>query len=144
MLKSNNSKLKSDLLHQFYNSNYSCEKGHNIVWIGAEKVSSYEQKCDKCGELNSSTKPIRWSCEECQQYFCAICYTIKMDKYCPGKHKLKFSKSEKVDFFRNYTCDFCFGKFETINGVLYDINCNFTICPKCYYESCDIPEIIED
>ena len=142
MKKWKDSKLKSDILHQFYKNNYLCEKGHSIIWIGPRN-KSYES-CDKCGEYNSSTQPIRWSCKKCQLFFCAICYKTKVDKCCPNKHKLKFSKSNKVDFFSSYTCDYCFGHFATIDGVLYDKDCDYTICPNCYYDSCDIPEILED
>ena len=135
-------RLKSEILHQYYQSYYICDNGHNLVWIGI-RDKSYE-KCDKCGKINSSTQPIRWSCKECKLFFCTICYKTTVDKFCPKKHKLKFSKSNQVDFFSGYTCDCCFEHFQTIDGVLYDKECDFTICPKCYYDSCDIPEIIED
>ena len=144
MIKDNNSKLKKDIIQQMYNSNFLCDKGHNIIWTGTQKLYLSNLKCDKCGELNTNLNPLRWTCEDCQIFFCAICYKILSDKYCPKKHRLKFSKQNTVDFFSNYTCDYCFKKYDTKDGVLYDKDCNLTFCPKCYYDSCDIPDIIED
>ena len=144
ILKGNNSKLKIDLVQNMYNSNFLCDKGHNLDWIGIKKLSWSELKCAKCGENNTSTNPIRWSCEECQLNFCAICYKILADKFCPSKHRLKFSKQSSVDFFSSYTCDYCFEKYNTKDGILYDKDCTRTFCPKCYYDSTDIPEVLED
>ena len=121
ILKGNNSKLKIDLLQNMYNSNFLCEKGHNLDWIGIKKLSWSELKCDKCGENNTSTNPIRWSCEECQLNFCAICYKILADKFCPSKHRLKFSKQSSVDFFSSYTCDYCFEKYNTNIQDVYPV-----------------------
>ena len=49
-----------------------------------------------------------------------------------------------VDSFNYYTCDICNKRFDTIEGILHDKECNITICPKCFIDSCDVPEVLED
>ena len=138
------SKLKSDIIQKIYKDNFFCKKGHNIFWTGIKYVHQNDLKCDKCGTENTSATPIRWSCAECNALFCSLCYKLIIDKFCPKKHKLKYFKQTSVDYFSTYTCDNCFQKFGTKDGMLYDKDCNFTICPLCYYDSNDVPEILED
>ena len=138
------SKLKSDIILKNYKDNYFCKNGHNVYWSGSKYLSLSEINCSKCGNENTNTTPIRWSCEQCKLYYCPECFRLTIDKYCPKKHKLKFLKQSVVDLFSTYTCDNCFQKFNSKDGLLYDKDCNLTVCPSCYYESCDIPEILED
>ena len=138
------SKLKIDLIQKQYKDNILCKNNHPINWVGLTYLHSYGLKCDKCGADSCKKQPIRWACEKCQLYYCRFCIKLISDKYCPRRHKLKFSNQSTVDFFSNFTCDICFKKFETKNGVLYDKDCDLTICANCYYESNDIPEILED
>ena len=143
------SKLKSELINKIYNNSFLCKKGHNVYWKGAEflKLFGPHKICDKCGRQTTNDIPIRWACDECQLFYCSKCYKIIMDKYCPKKHKIQFYKSgllEYTDYIKTYTCDNCFGKFENRNGLLFDKDCNITFCPKCYYDSTDVPDVIED
>ena len=138
------SKLKSDIILKYYKDNYFCNNGHNVYWIGSKYLSSSDLKCDKCGNINENTTPIRWSCEICKVHYCPECFKLTVDKYCPKKHKLKYVRQNQIDFFSTYTCDYCFKKFESKDGLLYDKECNLTFCPHCCYESSDIPEILED
>ena len=59
-------------------------------------------------------------------------------------HKLVFQKQKSVYTSETFTCDKCIKSLYHNNGVLYDQICNLTICPTCYYDSCDVPEILED
>ena len=111
------SKLKSDLIQKAYKDNLICKNNHSINWTGTQYLHSENLKCDKCGVICS---------------------------YCPRRHKLKFSNSSTVDYFSTFTCDVCFKKLNTKDGILYDKDCNLTICPYCFYQGNDIPEILED
>ena len=138
------SKMKSDVIQQVYKENFFCKNGHNLFWTGLKYLNLHETKCDKCGVQNTIDRPIRWACEECKLYYCALCFRLIVDKYCPKKHKLKFYKQSQVDYFSNFTCDCCFKKFNTKDGMVSDKECNLTFCPLCYYDTSDIPEIMED
>ena len=138
------SKLKSDIILKQYKKDYLCKKGHSISWEGKEYVYSYDLDCSKCGKKGKSENPIRWRCSICNNYFCSLCLNLIMDKLCPKKHKYKFYKQNLIDYFSYYTCDKCFKKFDTKEGVLFDKDCNVTVCLQCFCDSCDIPEIIED
>ena len=138
------SKLKSDLIQKAYKDNFICKNNHSINWTGTQYLHSENLKCDKCGVICSYSQPVRWSCEKCQFYYCAFCLNLIADKYCPKRHKLKFSNSSTVDYFSTFTCDVCFKKLNTKDGILYDKDCNLTICPYCFYQGNDIPEILED
>ena len=140
------SKVKSELIDQIYKNVFLCNKGHSVYWKGAEFLNSFSNLkiCDKCGMQTTSEIPIRWACEECQFFICSKCYKLIVDIYCPKKHKLKYFKTAVVDFSNTFTCDNCFGKYEHKDGVLIDHDCNVTFCPKCYYDSSDVPEVIED
>ena len=137
------SKLKSDIIQKIYKENYLCKLGHNVTWVGKKYINS-GLECNKCGNEAGKLSIIRWQCSECKHYYCRFCYDLLISKYCPLKHKYKFYKQNEVDFFMNYTCDSCFEKLLSKDGVLYDPECDLTICPKCFYESYDIPEVIED
>ena len=137
------SKLKTDIINNTYKENYLCELGHSIYWEGKTYVNS-DIECIKCGKVGNSGNPIRWGCFQCKKYFCSSCYNLIIDKCCPKKHKYKFSKQNTVQFFSSLTCDSCYGKFVTKDGVFYDSECDVTICPKCFLDSCDIPDVLED
>ena len=138
------SKIKSDLIQKKYKDTYLCKEGHNIIWEGATHIYKTDLKCSKCGEYGKIENPIRWCCSQCQNYFCCNCYNIIMDKLCPKNHKYKYFKLSMLENFTYYTCDICYKKFYTKDGVLFDKECNITICPKCFLDSCDIPETLED
>ena len=137
------SKLKSDIIKNIYKENYLCNQGHKIAWEGG-KYLSLDLQCKKCGKIGCNTNPIRWSCSQCNQYFCGTCFNLIMDKICPFNHKYKYNKKNIVDFFTSYTCDNCFVKFLTKDGVFFDNDCNITLCPNCFLNSCDVPEVLED
>ena len=138
------SKLKSDLIKKIYENNYHCKKGHNIYWKGKTHIFSDNLTCDKCGKKSELQHPIRWNCSQCNTYFCTKCYDIIIDKLCPIKHKFKFYRQSSLDSTSTYTCDKCSEKYKHNDGVIFDKECNITICPKCYCDSCDIPEVLED
>ena len=138
------SKLKSDIIQKIYKENYLCKEGHTISWEGTDYVYSYDLICAKCGKNGKIENPIRWKCDKCNSYFCSLCLNLIMDKLCPKKHKYKLSKQGSLEFFSTYTCDKCFQKFETNDGVLFDKDCNITVCLNCFYDSCDIPDVLED
>ena len=137
------SKLRSDIIQKIYKDTYLCKEGHNIAWQGTSYVYS-DLICGKCGKTCKNENPIRWSCSQCNSYFCSNCFNVIMDKLCPLKHKFKFYKQNSVDFFTNYTCDICCKRYETKDGVLFDKECNITVCPRCFIDSYDIPEELED
>ena len=137
------SKNKTDIILKKYKDNYLCKLGHSISWQGKDYIH-LDVKCNKCGKDGNNSNPIRWGCSQCKQYFCCCCYELIIDKCCPKQHKYKYSKQNIVSFFVSYTCDCCHGKFETKDGVLYDSDCDVTICVKCFCDSCDIPDSIED
>ena len=137
------SKLKSDIINKRYKDNFLCKSGHIISWEGKSHLYS-DFECNKCGKKGDNFNPIRWECPQCKQYFCSNCYELIIDKFCPKKHKYKFNKQNSIGFFSNYTCDCCRLKFETKDGVLYDSECDITLCLKCFCDSCDIPDDIED
>ena len=138
------SKIKSDIIQKIYEENYFCKKGHNIKWKGKEYIFSSQLICEKCGQKSELKNPIRWNCSICNTYYCTKCYDIITDKICPIKHKFKFHKQSYVDEASNYTCDKCSQRFSHNLGVIFDKECNITICPNCYCDSCDIPEVLED
>ena len=138
------SKLKSDIIQKIYKEKYICKQGHPITWKGTEHVYSTELICDKCGKKSSVENPIRWNCAQCNTYFCNSCFNIIFDKVCPKKHKYKFYKQNLIDSFTYYTCDNCSEKLQNKDGVLFDKECNITVCPKCFCDSCDIPDVLED
>ena len=121
------SKLKSDIIQKIYKDKYKCKQGHNIIWKGKSHIFSVDLSCSKCGNKSNLESPIRWCCSQ-----------------CPAKHKYKFSKKGMFEYSSNFTCDKCGKSFSYQGGVLMDKECNITICPKCFCESCDIPDIIED
>ena len=137
------SKLRSDIIQKIYKDTYLCKEGHNIAWQGTSYVYS-DLICSKCGKTCQNDSPIRWSCSQCNSYFCSNCFNVIMDKLCPLKHKYKFYKQNSVDFFTSYTCDICCKRYETKDGVLFDKECNITVCPRCFIDSYDIPEELED
>ena len=137
------SKLKSDIIKIIYKEKYLCNEGHKIQWEWGTYVSS-DLKCKKCGQTTSSPHPIRWSCPQCKHYFCGTCFYLIIDKICPFNHKYKWYKQDSIEYFSSYTCDNCFEKGKTKEGVFFDSICNITICPKCFCDSCDIPEVLED
>ncbi len=137
------SKLKSDIILNFYKDNYHCKQGHNIIWKGNEYIFSSSLICDKCGKTSKLDNPIRWNCSQCKTYFCTKCFDIIVDKLCPIKHKFKFCKQNTMSY-SSYTCDKCSQQYHHIDGVLFDKECNITVCPKCFYDSCDVPEVLED
>ena len=92
------SKLKSDIILKYYKDNYFCNNGHNVYWTGSKYLSSPDLKCDKCGNINENTTPIRWSCEICKVHYCPECFKLTVDKYCPKKHKLKYVRQNQIDF----------------------------------------------
>ena len=138
------SKLKSDLIQKKYKDNFFCKNGHNVYWTGGKYIGLSELKCEKCGVDNTNNTPIRWACEQCKLYYCSLCLKLIVDKYCPKKHKLKFFKQNSVEYFSTFTCDDCFEKDNTKDGLLFDKDCNLTFCPGCYYETSDVPEVLED
>ena len=138
------SKSKNDLIQNIYKEKYHCKKGHNITWTGSTYIFSYHLKCDKCGKGTELQNPIRWNCSECKTYFCTKCCDIIIDKLCPIKHKLKFYKQSSLELSPTYNCDKCSLKLYHKDGVFFDKECNYTICPKCFYDSTDIPEVLED
>ena len=139
------SKIKNDLIQKIYKDSYLCEKSHPITWEGTQYVYEDDLTCHKCGKKGTIEHPIRWSCTKCNTFFCNLCFAIIMDKICPIKtHKYKFYKQNLVDTFTYYTCDICCQKCENKEGLLFDKDCNITICPKCFYDSCDISDILED
>ena len=137
------SKLKSDIIQKKYKENYLCKLGHILSWEGTSHVYS-EYECNKCGKIGKSENPIRWECSQCKNYFCGLCYQLIIDKLCPRKHKYKWYKQNSIEYFSSFTCDNCFEKLLTKDGVFFDNECNITICPKCFYEACDIPDVLED
>ena len=137
------SKSKTEIIQKFYKDTYLCKSGHTITWDGNANVYS-DIACNKCGEKGKNTYPIRWGCSKCNSFYCAGCFNLIPDKICPLKHKYKFYKQNSVDFFTNYTCDICFKKFLTKDGLLFDKDCNLTFCPKCFNDTFDIPDILED
>ena len=137
------SKLRSELIQKIYKEDYLCKEGHNVVWHGSQYVYS-DLVCAKCGKPCKNENPIRWSCSKCNTFFCSNCFRIIMDKICPSKHKYKFYKQLTVDSFSYYTCDICSKRFDNMEGILHDKECNITICPKCFIDSCDVPEVLED
>ena len=138
------SKLKSDIIQKIYKDNYCCKKGHAIYWKGKEFIFSDDLTCDKCGQKSKLKNPIRWNCSQCNTYFCTKCFDIIIDKLCPIKHKFQFLKQSSLSFSSTFTCDKCSRDFKHIDGVIFDKECNITICPKCYYDSCDVPAVLED
>ena len=138
------SKLKSDLIAKTYKDNYLCKKNHNLKWTGGQYVFSSDLTCDKCGKPSSLKHPIRWKCSECNVYFCSKCYELILDKICPQKHRYKFTKDGLSEVSERYTCDQCYEYLPSKDSVLYDKDCNITLCPKCYCSSLDIPNILED
>ena len=137
------SKLKSDIIGNIYKDNYRCKKDHNVKWSGSKYVFSNELSCDKCGKVSELKNPIRWYCSECNTYFCSLCYILIADKLCPVKHKYKFIKEGSFELSANYTCDKCYESLPTKEGVLYDKECNITLCPNCFYDSCDVPDVLD-
>ena len=137
------SKSKSEIIQNIYKNNYLCKNGHSITWEGA-KHQDEEIICDKCGKEFENTNPIRWVCSKCNNYFCGICFNVIPDKICPLKHKYKFYKQNTVDYFDEYTCDQCFQNFLTKDGILFDKECSITFCPKCFSNTFDIPDYLED
>lgn len=138
------SKLKSDTIKKIYKENFCCKEGHSVKWTGASLMTSHNLLCTKCGNSCSNIYPIRWECPSCNVYFCSRCFDLIIDKICPLNHRLKFYKQYNVEYFSNFTCDKCYEKFQTKDGVFFDKDCNLTFCANCYYDSCDIPEVIED
>ena len=138
------SKLKSDIIQKIYKNNYHCKKGHNIEWFGQTYVFSSDLNCDKCGLRSQLNNPIRWKCSQCNTYFCTKCCDIFIDKICPIKHKFKFFKQSIVGLSSTFTCDKCSVSYNHNDGVLYDKDCNITVCPSCFCDSYDIPEVLED
>ena len=138
------SKLKCDIIHRIYNENCICKEGHSVKWTGSKLLNSNSTNCTKCGSENNNKNPLRWECSKCNENYCSKCFDLIIDKVCPLNHKLKFYKLATVEFFSLFTCDKCFQQFQTKEGVFFDKECNLTICPNCYYDSCDIPDIIED
>ena len=138
------SKLKSDIIQNIYKEEYLCKNGHNLSWEGTTYVYSQDLACNKCNKIGKNEHPIRWRCAKCNFFYCALCYNLIMDKICPRKHKYKFNKQEKLEGFSYYTCDQCFEKLYTKDGIFWDKDCNLTVCPKCFCDSCDIPEVLED
>jgi len=138
------SKLKRDIIQKIYKDNYHCQKGHNIIWQGKSYIFSNNLSCDKCGKSSKLQNPIRWSCSQCNIYFCSKCYDLIIDKNCPIKHRYKFVKQNMIEFSPTYTCDKCRKTFNHKDGVLFDKECNITICPICFCNSCDIPDVLED
>ena len=138
------SKLKSDIIQNTYKEKYICKKGHTLSWEGTAYVYSEDLVCDKCSKLGKNENPIRWRCSKCNNYFCSLCFNLIMDKLCPRNHKYKFYKQTTIEGFSYYTCDICFEKFYSKDGVFWDKDCNLTVCSKCFYDSCDVPEILED
>lgn len=136
--------LKNDLIQKIYKNNYHCKQGHMISWKGKTYIFSSTLICDKCGKKSELKNPIRWNCSQCNTYFCTKCYDIIIDKFCPVKHKLKFYKQSSLDSSSTYTCDKCSQSKKHNDGVLFDKDCNITICPRCFCDCCDIPEILED
>ena len=138
------SKLKSDIIQKIYKESYLCKEGHSISWEGKDYVYSNDIACNKCGQTSKNENPIRWGCPKCKYFYCALCLNLIMDKLCPKKHRYKFFKQNSVDFFSTFTSDKCFKKCDTNDGLLFDKDCNVTVCPKCFYDSCDVPEVLED
>ena len=139
------SKLKSNCIQKIYKDKYLCEKGHSIIWKGTEYVYENNIPCKKCEKDGSVEHPIRWNCTKCNTFYCNLCFPIIMDNKCPIKvHNYKFYKQNLVDTFTYFTCDICCKKCENKNGLLFDKECNITICPKCFYDSCDVPEVLDD
>ena len=137
------SKLKSDIIERIYKENYRCKNDHNVEWSGSKYVFSNNLSCDKCGKSSQLSNPIRWFCPQCKTYFCSLCYIIIADKLCPKKHKYKFIKQSSADLSANFTCDKCYKSLKTMDGVLYDNECNVTLCPNCFYDSCDVPDVLD-
>ena len=138
------SKSKSEIIQKIYKDKYLCNQGHSITWSGKANIFSKELFCEKCGNISNIKNPLRWDCLQCNTYFCSNCYEIIVDKLCPMKHKYKFYKQDLIESFSIFTCDKCNKDLFPKNGVFFDKDCNVTICPKCYCDSCDIPEILED
>ena len=138
------SKIKSDIIQKFYKDQYNCKKGHNVIWKGREHIYAGELICDKCGGKNKFENPIRWSCKLCNTYYCTKCYDLSTDKFCPEGHKYNFYKQQYFDSSSTFTCDKCSKEYKHIDGVIVDKECNVTICPKCFCNSCDIPDVLED
>ena len=133
------SKLKSDIIRKKYKENYLCKMGHNILWEGANLLGS-NLECNKCGRKEKT----RWSCSICKSFFCIYCFNLIIEKYCPKKHKYKFYKQNEVDYFSSFFCDCCFENLLTKDGLLYDKECDITICLNCFCNCCDIPDVLED
>ena len=138
------SKLKSDIIQKIYKDKYKCKQGHNIIWKGKSHIFSVDLSCGKCGNKSNLESPIRWCCSQCNTYYCTNCFDLISDKCCPAKHRYKFSKKGMYEISTNFTCDKCGKSLYYQDGVLIDKECNITICSKCFCESCDIPDIIED
>ena len=138
------SKLKCDIILNFYKDNYHCKKGHNLIWNGKKYIFSTDLICDKCGTTSDLKNPIRWNCSQCNTYFCTKCCDIIIDKLCPLKHKFKFYKQSSVSSSSTFTCDKCSLQHKHEDGIIFDEQCNITICLKCFYDSCDIPDVLED
>ena len=114
--------------------------GHNILWQGENYLSS-DLECNNCGKKGK----IRWSCFTCKTFFCILCFNLIIEKSCPRKHKYKYFKQDFVDHFSTFFCDCCFQSgLKTKDGLLYDKDCDITICLKCFCDCCDIPDILED
>ena len=137
-------KTKSENIQKIYKENYLCKNGHSVSWEGGAYVYSNDLTCDKCGKTGKNENPIRWGCKKCKKFYCALCFNLIIDKLCPNNHKYKFWKQNYVETFSTYTCDKCFQHLETKDGVFFDKDCNLTLCPNCFYDSCDVPEILED
>ena len=138
------SKSKSDIIQKIYKDKYLCKQGHTITWNGKTNIFSKDLVCEKCGHYGELVSPLRWRCSQCNTYYCSKCYELIIDKLCPMKHKYKFYKQASLESSSTFTCDICSKILFHKDGVLFDKDCDITICPKCYYNSCDIPEILED
>ena len=137
-------KSKTKQIYNIYKRYYTCSNGHSLVWKGGVYIFT-NTPCFKCKKnYTENNITIRWSCEECKEYYCQTCFNIIVDNYCPSGDKLFYINKLGNLNFSEYKCDKCEKHKKVIDGLFYDEKCNYTICPSCNENSHDIPDILED